>query len=233
MAVALAELDVVLASTPVAGEQLPVGVTLWDLDAGEELERFDGCPDLHGEAATEHLVAFGCSDGVLLVEHHDDGWAAHKVDHPAGVGPEDRTGSLVASPDGTALIGDLGRGALVRIDTESKTASRLALPAPMASFTVDGAGHLLVVTTDGHVHHLDAATGEVLGSVDAVDAFRLPEGHGGDPVPQLVAVGDHIFLTDPAGGALVELAVDDELEVARTIDVGGTPASVTVVGLPT
>lgn len=232
VAIALEDLGVVLVSTPVEGEALPDGVAVVDLATGEELERFDGCPELHGEIATHDVVAFGCADGVLLVEPHDDHWHAHEVPAPADAPAEARTGTLVGGDSMPYVIGDLGREALVRIDLESETATTLPLPLPMASFAFDTEHEvILVVTGDGQVHRIDPMSGEILHSVAAVDAFELPQGHGGSPTPAITLAGDRAYLTDPAAGRVVELGIADELRVARELAVGGTPASVAVVGL--
>jgi outer membrane protein assembly factor BamB len=228
--VAVAIDDVVLVTTPVEGEALPDGVAVLDIETGSELERFGDCPELHGEATVGEFVAFGCADGVLVMERHDDHWHAHRIERPAGA---ERTGTLVAGSDPTIVIGNLGREALVRLDLVAETATVLPLPVPMSSFAFDPERDVvLVVTVDGQVHRIDPVSGEILHSESAVAPFELPTGHGGPPVPSIVVAGDRGYLTDPAAGAVIELGIVDELRIARRLEVGGTPASVAVAGLP-
>jgi hypothetical protein len=233
VALALEDLGVAIVSTPVAGGPLPNGVAVVDLKTGTERERFQNCPDLHGEAATDTVIAFGCSDGVLLLEPHKGHWHAHKVDRPAGYTGPIRTGTLHAGHDLPFLVGNLGNEALVRIDIESETATAIPLPTRMASFALDPVRKVvLVATIDGKVHRIDPKTGAVLQSVEAIAAFTPATGHGGAPNPALHVAGDRAYLTDPANGQVVELGIVDELRVARKLAVGGNPASITVAGLP-
>jgi hypothetical protein len=230
--VAVAVDDVVLVTTPVDGEPLPDGVAVVDLASGEELARFGDCPGLHGEAAVEAGVVFGCADGVLILSPGASGWTSTKVAKPDGVGDEDRTGTLVAGHDEPYVIGNLGRSALVRVDVETGTATALPIPLPVASFAFDGEhGVILALTTDGSAHRVDPLTGEILQSLQLLDAFELPTGHGGPPMPAISAYGNRAYVTDPTGGRVFELGISDELRLARELAVGGSPAGLTVVGL--
>jgi hypothetical protein len=230
VAVAVEEQGAVIVTTPVAGEVLPDGVAVVDLASGEEVQRFGDCPELHGEVSTDSVVAFGCADGVLVLEPHDDHWDVTKVAAPADAG-ERRIGTLVAGHDTDFLVGNLGQDALVRIDLVDGSAATLPLTTAMSSSVIDPEREvLLVATVDGRVHRIDPRTGDVLESVAAVDAFELPSGYGGVPVPKLLVAGDRAYLTDPAAGAVVELGIADELRIARRLVVGGTPASVAVAG---
>jgi hypothetical protein len=231
VAVALEEHGVALISTPVDGEALPDGVAVVDLDSGDEVERFDGCPELHGEVSTASAVAFGCADGVLVLEPHGDHWHAVKVDRPTGADGDVRTGTLVAGHDSPFLIGNLGPSSLVRVDLDDATATAIPLPAEMSSFAVDEHGdRVLVLTVDGQLHRLDPLTGEIAPSIAVVDPFELPSGHGGSPVPRVTTAGTHAFVTDPTGGRVISVEIAD-LVVDRTFTVGGAPASVALAGL--
>jgi hypothetical protein len=233
VAVALKDKGVVIVTTPVAGEPLPNGVAVVDLATGKEKERFTNCPGLHGEVSTDEVVAFGCADGVLVLEPHDGHWHAHKIARPAGVTGAARTGTLAAGHDFPFLVGNLGAPALVRIDLEAETATAIPLPAPSVSFAVDPVRKVvLAVTVDGNVHRIDPRTGTILQTVAAIAPFTPPSGHGGPPSPSLLVAGDRAYLTEPAAGQVIELGIANELRVARRLAVGGAPASITVAGLP-
>lgn len=212
-------------------DTLPIGVAVLDLDTGEEIDRFENCPGLHGEAATDDVVAFGCRDGVLLVEPHGDHWHSHKVERPAGVDGETRTGTLRAGHGLDHMIGNLGSDALVRIDLGTETATMIDLPGTAAAWALDAASDtVLVLTVDGGLHQIDATSGEVVASIELTDAIELPEGHGGPPRPSILVAGTRAYVTDPADEQVIEVAIGAELRSARTFTVGFAPLSVAVSG---
>ena len=178
-------------------------------------------------AASEAFVAFGCTDGVLILEPHDDHWDARTIERPEGSADDARTGTLAAA--GGTLVGNLGSGALAVIDIEGGVATAVELPVDMRGFALapDGAS-VVVLTIDGQVHLIDPVTGTITTSTPVVDAFELPEGHGAAPIPQLAVVEGHIFVTDPVNGGIVEL--DSSLAELGRFDVGGAPAGVVLAG---
>jgi hypothetical protein len=232
VAVALEEVGVLLATTPVEGESLPDGVTSFDLASGELIERLGDCPGLHGELATHTAVVFGCADGVLVLEPHDGHWDVHTIANPEGTPDGDRTGSFVGDHDLDYVIGTLSDDTIVHVDLVDHTSTVLPLPGTRAAMAFDAEHEVVVVlTTDGQVHRIDPTTGDVLGSVAVLEAFELPEGHGGPPTPSVIVAGDRAYVTDPGNGRIVELGISDELRIARELSVGGAPSSLAVVGL--
>lgn len=133
-------------------------------------------------AASEAFVAFGCTDGVLILEPHDDHWDARTIERPEGSADDARTGTLAAAGD--TLVGNLGSGALAVIDIEGGVATAVELPVDMRGFALapDGAS-VVVLTIDGQVHLIDPVTGTITTSTPVVDAFELPDGHGAAPIP--------------------------------------------------
>ena len=64
------------------------------------------CPDLHGAAQNENYVAFGCSDGVLLLTDNGDGtFAAEKLANPDDIIDGLRIGSIWGHHDSEQFIG--------------------------------------------------------------------------------------------------------------------------------
>jgi hypothetical protein len=234
VAVALEDLGVIVVSIPGddPDDTLPIGVAVIDLGTGEEIDRFENCPGLHGEFATDEIIAFGCSDGVLLVEPHGDHWHADKVDRPAGTPDDVRTGTLTGGHDLDYLIGNLGSDALVRIDLDTETATAIPLPLPAAAWSFDAEREQIVVlTVDGSLHLIDPASREVVDSIEATDAIELPQGHGGGPRPSILVAGTRAYVSDPANEQVIEVAIDGELRVARAFDVGFAPLSLAVAGM--
>ena len=201
------------------------GVRVFDRNE-TELASFGGCPGLHGQATLGNAVAFGCSDGVLIVEVRGGGtFAANKVTNPAGSPENARVGTLTAHPSSPVVIGNYGQGIAI-IDPVARSLTPVALPAGPAALRFSDDGELVVLTLDGALHRLDATTGDVLASVQVVDAVVA-----GQPRPALALSGDHAFVTDPAHGAVWVVDLD-HMEVETHYDLPFTPGSVAVMAIP-
>ncbi|NJN83140.1 MAG: hypothetical protein HC802_13210 [Caldilineaceae bacterium] len=114
--------DLVVISLPNSDDPdaaLPVGVAVRTLD-GEELAAFAECPGLHGEASIGHdAIAFGCADGVLILERDSDNWTTRKIANPAENPDEARVGTLYYSEASGLLAGNWSRQGLTLFDLEA------------------------------------------------------------------------------------------------------------------
>jgi hypothetical protein len=98
------------------------GVRVFDRSE-TQLATFDGCPGLHGQATLGNAVAFGCSDGVLIVEVRGGGtFAANKIGNPAGSPEGARVGVLASHPASPVMVGNFGQG--IAIIDPARAASR-------------------------------------------------------------------------------------------------------------
>ena len=209
----------------IGGGPREAGVRVFDRNE-TELASFGGCPGLHGQATLGNAVAFGCSDGVLIVEARGGRtFAANKVGNPAGSPENARVGTLTAHPSSPVMIGNFGQGIAI-IDPVARSLTPVALPAAPAAMRFSDDGELIVLTLDGALHRLDATSGNVLASVQVVD-----EVVAGQPRPAFALIGDHAFVTDPAHGAvwLVDL---DHMEVETHFDLPFAPGSIAVMAIP-
>lgn len=138
---------------------LPAAVERYHLDGGTfefEEQYTESCPRLHGAAANDHSLGFGCSDGVLVIDLHGEGFPATKLDNPDGLGAEERIGTLVANHDVEELVGIAGDRLFV-IDPESDTAVYQELSLG------DGVGRLAQgFTSHGEVFYVLADNGELM-----------------------------------------------------------------------
>jgi streptogramin lyase len=158
------------------------------------------------------------------VEAGADGAAtAHHLAYPQAGPSGARATALVADGATATLVGAFGQG-LVRIDPVARTTTAIALPAaPLAMGFAEAGALLVVLTADGVLHALDPATGEVQRSVAVVEA-GVAEGAR----PSLAVLGAHVYVTDPAHDAVVEVHVD-AFEVERRLALPFTPGG--LVGL--
>jgi hypothetical protein len=189
--------------------------------SGATVATFEGCPGLHGQAPWASGVAFGCSDGVLLVEARSGGtFVAHKLANPARSPEGARVGTVVGDAGAAMLVGNFGQG-LVLIDPAARSLTPVELPAAPLVMRFAEAGEMLVVlTADGMLHALDPANGAVLRSVAVVDAFET-----GATRPTMTVLGEHVYVADPLHSEIVEVHVD-EFEVERRLPVPFAPGGV-------
>lgn len=207
------------------GEVLLVGgmergqVEAYTLEGRRVLTLPQACPRLHGEAVLGNVAAFGCSDGVLLVEARGQGLLGRKLPYPAGTPQGVRTGTLTAHPAHPLLVGNFGAGILF-IHPQEGRLEALALPAPPLHLAFDPEGEALyALTADGRLHKLDPKARRVVGSLEAVTPWAQ-----GAPRPGL-AVGHGVaFLADPAKGEVVKVDLEG-FKVAGRFPVGGAPGS--------
>jgi len=194
---------------------------------GTNLAAFEGCPRLHGQAVRGNAVAFGCSDGVLLVDSVGGGvFTSHKIANPPGSPENARVGTLVGHDGSPVLAGNFGQG-IALIDPAARTLTPVALPAAPAGMRfADHGKKLLVLTLDGFLHALDPATGALLGSVEVLEPWEQ-----GAPRPSFTHLGDHAFVVDPAHDAVWVIDLD-HLEVETHYDLPFTPGSAAVLAIP-
>ncbi|MBK9746018.1 MAG: zinc ABC transporter substrate-binding protein [Chloroflexi bacterium] len=228
--------DVVLISSPNLENMdapLPIGIDVMALD-GEVLQSFPECPALHGEAAySDTGIAFGCADGVLLVEREGDTFVSRKVANPTD-NPDLRTGALYAVEGAPYLIGNYGQSTVVRVDPVAGTAEIvIEAPAPVWRFSFHGEdpSKLVALTIDGNLHVIDIATGAVEGTVQVVDPFLAPASGRAAARPTFVVNGHMAYVSEPLPGDIRGVNLETlEIEEGR-IFVGGKPSALAAFGM--
>lgn len=227
--------DVVLISLPDPNDAeatLPVGVSVRTLD-GEEIAVFDNCPRLHGEASIGHdAVAFGCADGVLIVERDGNGWSSRKINNPADNPNNARVGTLYYNERSGLLVGNFGREGIVLFDWDAGEMLPVRSPVPMWAFTWSEhhPHEVLALTIDGALHRIDGESGEILESLEVMEAFTLPQqGEHGALRPLMIAAGDMAYISDPNAGAVIEVNLV-EMAVERRISAGDVPFALAAFG---
>lgn len=192
-------------------EETRTGAKVLDAD-GTEIARSEECPGVHGEAmAAGETVVVGCEDGVLV---YSDG-AFTKIVSPD---PYGRIGNQAGSEESTVVLGDykvdpdaeLERPERVSlIDTATNTLQLvdLGVSYTFRSLARGPEGEALVLGTDGAIHVIDPATGQVATTIPVIGAWTEPEDWQ-LPRPTLAVDGGTAYVTDPAAGEIhaVDLA---------------------------
>lgn len=188
--------------------------------AGEQIAASDECPGVHGEGtAANEAVVFGCEDGALVYSNGQ----ITKLSAPDQ--PYGRMGNAYVSEASPIVVGDYKNDvdaegylldSVTLIDTASKTFEVVALPEGV-EYTfrdvVRGPGGLAyILASDGAVHVLDPASGEITDSHPVVAPWEGPADWQ-DPHPAIMAAGDVAYVTEPSADKVhaVDLKTGDVL----------------------
>lgn len=191
--------------TTVGTEDERSGIVIRDAK-GKTLASSDECPGVHGEAAARGgALVFGCEDGLLLVK----GEQITKVDAPDDYG---RIGNQAGSEESPFVLGDyktdpdaeLERPKQVSItDTRDGSLRLVDLPASYSFRSLergpDGEG--VVLGSDGKLHVIDMAKGEVSRSIDVVEEWTEPTDWQ-QPRPTVHVQDGTAYVTEPGSKAL-------------------------------
>ncbi|MFB2586814.1 zinc metallochaperone AztD [Herbiconiux liukaitaii] len=209
------------------------GISVQDA-SGAEITRSDDCPGVHGEGTAENeAVVFGCENGALV---YSDGEIT-KLDAPDQ--PYGRMGNAYVSETSPIVVGDYKNDpdaegylldAVTLIDTAAKTLEVVQLPEGVEYTFRDvarGPGDLAyIIGTDGAIHVLDPATGEITESFPVIEAWEGPV-EWQDAHPAIVVAGDIAYVTEPAANSIhaVDLTTGD---IVTTGDLEVTPNEIAV-----
>ncbi|MFS0866493.1 zinc metallochaperone AztD [Microbacterium sp. 179-B 1A2 NHS] len=219
--------------TTVGDEAARSGIRVLDA-AREEIASNDQCPGVHGEGtAADEAVVFGCENGALL---YRDGEIT-KLTSPDEYG---RIGNAYVSESSPLVVMDYkddpdAEGYLLTnialVDTAAATLEKVALPDGVA-YTFRGiargpAGEAVLIGTDGKLHTIDPATGEVTGSLPVVDPWEGPA-EWQAPHPAVKVAGDIAYVTDPADSEIVAVDLTTG-EIVTTVELPHVPNELAVV----
>lgn len=202
-------------------------------DHFHELELLDAaelaCPGLHGSAQNAGFITFGCTDGVLVVEPHEDHFDAHKIAH------DTRISSLFSHPNAIDFVGT-GRNSneepvsLFAVSPATETITAISYDRTPRAYSFAEAGELfLILDTEGGLTALDthdwSVVGERLQVTAAAEAedqvFRLTLSDDGEKAYIADVGAQEILLVD-----IHEWAVDSE----ATIELDFAPGPILWVG---
>ncbi|MGQ0697530.1 MAG: hypothetical protein ACT4PZ_04740 [Panacagrimonas sp.] len=195
-------------------------------------QRFETpCLNLHGGASNDAYSAFGCTDGVLVIEQAGTTFVDTKVLTP------ERISQVAGHPDVADFAAFAGDGTLYAIDPSAKTATEVdwsagatasdGSPVNRLQHTFDGhAEHLLILDNTGTLHVLEAGDFSRRGSVKVLNSVAT--GATGPRIAVSVA-DDRAYINDAAEQAVVVVDLE-ALEVVGHVELGFAPVGVTWVG---
>ncbi|WP_169727503.1 hypothetical protein [Granulosicoccus antarcticus] len=90
---------------------LPAAVERYAYEGGTftlEHRYEEPCPLLHGHAANDEFIAFGCGDGMLFIDLKQEDFPASKLLNPESMVAEARIGTVIAHEEVDELVGIVG-----------------------------------------------------------------------------------------------------------------------------
>lgn len=211
---------------------LPAAVERYHLDGSdfEFEERYSqACPRLHGAAGNAHSLGFGCSDGVLVVDLHEAGYPATKLENPEGLADGSRIGTLVANHDVEELVGIAGdRLFVIHPESTTEVYHELEIGEDVGrlaqGFTTHGEV-FYVLGDDGGLRLFDPAHDwELITTAELMDA----PGEGDTLAVAASAAQERLFVLHNQSVHEVDATDGD---VVRTIDLGFSASAIAWLGL--
>ncbi len=213
-------------------DALPVGVEVWDFDGNVVYDASNGsCPGMHGESHNADGAAFGCVGGVLFLRAHDGEYEHEWIPNSPEMHEAARIGSVYGHDHLDHFFGSAsyrGQGGwqsdgIWLIDVAGGSMERVFEDETLAAVIGNHGETLYLLGADAVLYALDAHDGEMLDSAEMVGASEAGS-------PRMIALGEHLFITDPSDGHV--LMIDGHsLEVVEEWHVGGAPTSLAFVGI--
>lgn len=184
------------------------------------------CGQLHGAGSNEHYSAFGCTDGVLVVEQDDDSFTEFKI-------ATDKRITQIAGHHAAAVFAAFASdGSMYVIDPVAKTASaydwngaETDVNRRQHSFDAHGE-RLLILDRTGTLHVL-GVHGDHFHRDGTVKL--LADDHASARIATSAAA-DHAYVTDPANNAVFVVDLDHVEEIDH-IALSFSPVGVTWLGV--
>lgn len=159
-------------------------------------------------------AVFSCAEGAVLFTREVGGViAGESIPYPAGASGAAQLEGRRDRPDLAGVIG--GQGAWL-LDVRERTWTPLPSDVPLirAVAVGDDDGRTIALDAEGRVRII-APDGAVLARTEPLLAASLDDPASLDRV-QLLVDAQHLYLTDPAGGAVSELDHRDDARLTRT-----------------
>lgn len=215
---------------------LPAAIERYALTDGTfTLEkRYDeACPLLHGNASNERSLAFGCGDGVLIIDLTQQDYPATKLANPESMAEDGRVGRLYTHPATDVFVGYARGGQTFVIDPK---ASEVFMELPFSDgvskvsqgFNADGETYF-ILGSDGMLYLYDVVADWTPLTPVAVAASVGEE----DTAPVVVSSGesDRLYVLNTNGQQVIEVdSLDGSIE--RVIDLDFSATRMSWHGLP-
>ncbi|MGV8837100.1 5-methyltetrahydrofolate--homocysteine methyltransferase [Cellvibrio sp.] len=194
------------------------------------------CPGLHGSAQNENQIAFGCTDGILVITQTGTTFTAKKIANPAIFTGTTRIGTVISDNSVDEFIG-IAAGQFYAINTSTNTITPVnwidasITPAPTASsygFADDGA-LFVILDNQGKLTILKSDDWSLKARVQTItsDITALPTG---SKFELALTPGHFAYVSDPIANQIKQIHLD-EAKVSTTIQLDFVPNKLTWLGI--
>lgn len=189
------------------------------------------CPGLHGSVSNKDYTAFGCTDGVLVVQQSGSTFTAKKITNPADMGEGVRISTILGNHHLNRFVG-LGSGSNVfEIDPVAGAIKRIDWGEGLTrrAQAVDAEGeNLLLLDDKGALHILSTKDWKKRAALPVIT--QMPTAA---PWPGLAvsAEDDKAWVTDVVGKKLHTIDLDDA-KIRSNTPLNFAPGALTWVGMP-
>lgn len=201
----------------------------------EEQTLVNPCNRLHGVASIANYAAFGCEDGVLVVEQKKDTFVDKKVfidQRISTLAGHEKINQFAAFASGThaLFVVDPQQGNAISLDWSigaKELDGTTAVKRLQQAFDATGR-YLAILDSMGTVHVIDTQTWQRLGQIQAINNVVGTELSKSRLVVN--AASDTIFINDTQAKAIVELDLKN-LKIKQTIQLNDVPNTFTWLGV--
>ncbi|QEI11890.1 hypothetical protein [Cellvibrio japonicus] len=223
---------------PLSATTLPDRVGLYHAHHGhfDEEEVFsETCPGLHGSAQRENQVAFGCTDGVLLITQDDDTFTASKIANPAAFTGSKRIGTLLGYHSASEFVG-IASGEFFRVTAEGITAiawqdtSLETAPSALGYGYADSGEFFVILDSQGWITLLNTEDWSIAKRIQAITS-NLAALPAGSTFELALTPGHIVYVSDPIANQIKQIDLDQG-EISDTIQLSETLNKITWIGIP-
>ncbi|WEK61766.1 MAG: hypothetical protein P0Y60_03105 [Candidatus Microbacterium colombiense] len=172
------------------------------------------CTDVTDADVTRVGVVFACAEGAVLFTREVGGAVVgESIPTPHGAPAPTQLSGRADRPDLAGIAGD--RGAWL-LDVRARAWTLLPSDVPLVAAVAigDDESRTIVLDSEGRVRILDP-TGEVLVRTEPLLAASVADPSTRERV-RLIVDAQHVYVSDPASGAVYELDHRDSLHITRT-----------------
>lgn len=202
------------------------------------------CPGLHGSAQNHDFIAFGCTDGVLLIEQSGETFTASKLENTEDFSGSMRIGTLAGDHSAEHFVGIAG-SAVFAIHAEHSEMELLDWQPGAATaiwgygyaeqgekfVLLDNTGALTIFNYHGHEHEGEAEPAFEFVAKLALTTSDLADLPAGARFQLAIsAADDKVYVTDPIARQLHTIDLHDA-EVVSSKQLNFVPHRITWLGI--
>lgn len=201
----------------------------------EEQTLANGCNRLHGAASIQQYAAFGCEDGVLVVEQKGSQFIDKKVlidQRITTIAGHEKLDKFAAFATGTHVLFIVDPNNLNAVSLDWSLGAKEAdgtTPVKRLQQVVNASGHYLAILDSvGMVHVVDTQSWQRIGQIQAIQNVNATELAKSRLVVN--AATETVFINDTQAKTIVELDLKN-LKIKQTIQLSDVPNTFTWLGI--